>query len=90
VLLALPGIGADSIERFIEERRRNYETGQRPPLLAGVDPRLLAPNAPGVNYSIVTDTSLSPGVTVLQQVVIHLQGLGRRQGIEVLYNSIQQ
>jgi general secretion pathway protein K len=90
VLLALPGIGADSIERFIEERRRNYETGQRPPLLAGVDPRLLAPNAPGVNYSIVTDTSLSPGVTVRQQVVIHLQGLGRRQGIEVLYNSIQQ
>ncbi|MEX6500761.1 general secretion pathway protein GspK [Pseudomonas zhanjiangensis] len=90
VLLALPGISADSIDRFIEQRRRNYETGQRPPLLSGVDPLLLAPNAPGVNYSIVTDTALSPGVKVRQQVVIHLQGLGRRQGVEILHNSIQQ
>lgn len=90
VLLALPGISADSIDRFIEERRRNYETGQRPPLLAGVDPRLLAPNAPGVNYSIVTDTVLSSDVKVRQQVVVHLQGLGRRQGVEVLRDSSQQ
>lgn len=90
VLLALPGISADSIDRFIEDRRRNYESGQRPPLLAGVDPRLLAPNAPGVNYSIVTDTALSPGVKVRQQVVVHLRGLGRRQGVEVLHNSIEQ
>jgi general secretion pathway protein K len=58
--------------------------------LAGVVQRLLAPNAPGVNYSIVTDTSFIPGLTVLQQVVIHLQVLGLRHGIEVLYNSIQQ
>ncbi len=90
VLLALPGISPESIERFIEERRRNYQSGQRPPLLSGVDPRLLAPNAPGVNYSIVTDTSLSTAVTVRQQVVVHLRGLGRRQGVEVLHNSIQQ
>lgn len=90
VLLALPGISADSIDRFIEERRRNYESGQRPPLLVGVDPSLLAPNAPGVNYSIVTDTSLETGVKVRQQVLVHLRGLGRRQGVEVLQDSIQQ
>ncbi len=90
VLLALPGISPESIDRFIEERRRNYESGQRPPLLAGVDPRLLAPNAPGVNYSIVTDTDLSTGVKVRQQLLVYLRGLGRRQGVTVLENSIQQ
>lgn len=90
VLLALPGISPESIERYIDERRRNYASGQRPPLLTGVDPRLLAPNAPGVNYSIVTDTVPSPDVKVRQQLLIHLRGLGRGQGFEVLQNSIRQ
>jgi general secretion pathway protein K len=90
VLLALPGISADQIDSFIEERRRNYESGERPPMLSGVDPRLLAPNAPGVNYSVVTDTAVSEHVKVRQQVVIHLRGLGRVQGFEVLYNSARQ
>ncbi len=90
VLLALPGISAERIDDFIEERRRNYERGERPPLLSGVDPRLLAPNAPGVNYSVVTDTAVSETVKVRQQVVIHLRGLGRGQGFEVLYNSARR
>jgi len=87
VLLALPGISTDGIERFIEERRRNYQSGQRPPLLSGVDPLLLAPNAPGVNYSIVTDTTLGTGVKVREQVLVHLRGIGRGQGFEILQKS---
>lgn len=90
VLLALPGISLESIERYIEARRDNYASGQRPPELIGVDPRLLAPNAPGVNYSIVTDTLPSPDVKVRQQLLIHLRGLGRGQGFVVLQNSIRQ
>ncbi|MGH8354870.1 MAG: general secretion pathway protein GspK, partial [Pseudomonas sp.] len=87
VLLALPGISTDGIERFIEERRTNYASGQRPPLLSGVDPLLLAPNAPGVNYSIVTDTTLGTGVKVREQVLVHLRGIGRGQGFEILQNA---
>lgn len=90
VLLALPGIDPDSIERYIEERRRNYLNGQQPPLLTGVDPRLLAPNAPGVNYSIVTDTAPNENVTIRQQLLIHLRSGGRGQGFKVLQNSVRQ
>lgn len=90
VLLALPGIIPDSVDRFIEERRRNYASGQRPPLLSGVDPLLLAPNAPGVNYSIVTDTTLGMGVKIRQQVLAHLQGIGDEQRFDVLQSTEQQ
>lgn len=85
VLLALPGIDPGGIERFIEERRRNYESGERPPMLGGVDSRFLSPNAPGVNYSIVTRTSVSPTVQIRQQLLVHLRGGG--QGLEVLDSS---
>lgn len=87
VLLALPGNSPEGVERFIEERRRNYLSGQRPPLLSGVDPLLLAPNAPGVNYSIITKTTLGPGLQTQQQVLVHLRGVGRGQGFEVLQNT---
>lgn len=87
VLLALPGNSAEGVERFIEERRRNYLSGQRPPLLSGVDPLLLAPNAPGVNYSILTKTSRGPSLQTQQQVLVHLRGVGRGQGFEVLQNT---
>ncbi|SDH69051.1 general secretion pathway protein K [Pseudomonas benzenivorans] len=90
VLLALPGIHPESIDSYIEERRRNYASGERPPLLTGVDPRLLAPNAPGVNYSIVTDTAPNPDVKIRQQLLVRLQGGGRRQSFEVLQNSLRQ
>ena len=89
VLLALPGIRPESIDSYIEERRRKYALGERPPLLTGVDPRLLAPNAPGVNYSIVTDTSVGMGVKVRQQLLVRRRALGRTQGIQVLQNSLQ-
>jgi general secretion pathway protein K len=89
VLLALPGIRPESIDSYIEERRRKYALGERPPLLTGVDPRLLAPNAPGVNYSIVTDTSVGTGVKVRQQLLVRRRALGRTQGIQVLQNSLQ-
>jgi general secretion pathway protein K len=89
VLLALPGIRPESIDNYIEERRRKYALGERPPLLTGVDPRLLAPNAPGVNYSIVTDTSVGTGVKVRQQRLVRRRALGRTQGIQVLQNSLQ-
>lgn len=82
VLRALPGMDANSVDRFIEERRRNYASGQRPPMLNGVDSRLLAPNAPGVNYSIVTRTAVSPTVQASQQIVVHQRGGG--QGFEVV------
>ena len=82
VLLALPGIDPGSIDNFIEERRRNYESGERPPMLSSVDSRFLAPNAPGVNYSIVTRTAVSPTIQIKQQLLIHLRGGG--QGLEVL------
>ena len=82
VLLALPGMDEASADRFIEERRRNYASGQRPPQLDGVDSRLLAPNAPGVNYSVVTRTTVSPTVQTTQQIVVHQRGGG--QGFEVL------
>jgi general secretion pathway protein K len=87
VLLALPGNNALGIERFIEERQRNYLSGQRPPLLNGVDPLLLAPNAPGVNYSILTKTSRGPTQQTWQQVLVHLRGAGRGQGFEVMQNT---
>jgi general secretion pathway protein K len=90
VLLALPGISPESIEHYIDERRRNYASGQRPPLLSGVDQRLLAPNAPGVNYSIVTDIALGQDVNVRQQLLIHLRGAGRGQGFVVLQNSLRE
>jgi general secretion pathway protein K len=90
VLLALPGIRPESIDSYIEERRRNYATGERPPLLTGVDPLLLSPNAPGVNYSIVTDTSVGTGVKIRQQLMIRRRGGGGTQGIQVLQNSLQQ
>jgi general secretion pathway protein K len=51
---------------------------------------LLAPNAPGVNYSIVTDTTLSVGVKVRQQVLAHVQGAGRGQSFDVLQNMERQ
>jgi general secretion pathway protein K len=89
VLLALPGIRPESIDSYIEERRRNYAAGERPPLLTGVDPLLLSPNAPGVNYSIVTDTSVGTGVKVRQQLVIRRRGIGSTQGIQVLQNGLQ-
>ncbi|VXB08370.1 General secretion pathway protein K [Pseudomonas sp. 8AS] len=89
VLLALPGIRPESIDSYIEERRRNYAAGERPPLLTGVDPLLLSPNAPGVNYSIVTDTAVGTGVKVRQQLVISRRGGGSTQGIQVLHNSLQ-
>lgn len=82
VLLALPGVEPGSLDRFIEDRRRNYESGERPPMLNGVDSRFLAPNAPGVNYSIVTRTTVSPTVQIKQQLLVHLRGGG--QGLEVL------
>ncbi|SDS39746.1 type II secretion system minor pseudopilin [Pseudomonas oryzae] len=85
VLLALPGVDPGGIERFIEERRRNYESGERPPMLGGVDSRFLSPNAPGVNYSIVTRTTVSPTVQIRQQLLVHLRGGG--QGLEVLDSS---
>lgn len=88
VLLALPGIDPDSIDRFIEDRRRNYESGERPPMLNTVDSRFLAPNAPGVNYSIVTRTSVSPTVQVKQQLLVHVRGGGR--GLEVLDSSVPE
>lgn len=88
VLLALPGIDPGSIDRFIEERRRNYESGARPPTLNGVDERFLAPNAPGVNYSIVTRTTVSPTVQIKQQLLVHLRGGG--QGLEVLDSSVPE
>ncbi|WP_332821111.1 general secretion pathway protein GspK [Pseudomonas sp.] len=90
VLLALPGIRPESIESYIEERRRNYAVGERPPLLTGVDPLLLSPNAPGVNYSIVTDTAVGPGVKIRQQLLVRRRGIGRIQGVQVLQNSLQQ
>jgi general secretion pathway protein K len=90
VLLALPGIIPDSVDRFIEERRRNYASGQRPPMLSGVDSLLLAPNAPGVNYSIVTDTTLGMGVKVRQQVLAHVQGIGHGQSFDVLQGTERQ
>lgn len=90
VLLALPGIIPDSVDRFIEERRRNYASGQRPPMLGGVDSLLLAPNAPGVNYSIVTDTTLGMGVKVRQHVLAHVQGIGRGQSFDVLESTERQ
>lgn len=90
VLLALPGISPESIDRYIAERRQNYASGQQPPLLSGVDPQLLAPNAPGVNYSIVTDTAVGVDVKVRQQLLIHLRGSGRGQGFQVLQNSVRQ
>jgi general secretion pathway protein K len=89
VLLALPGIRPEGIDSYIEERRRKYAAGERPPLLTGVDPLLLAPNAPGVNYSIVTDTSVGTGVKVRQQLLVRRRALGRTQGIQVLQNSLQ-
>ncbi|MDP3979062.1 MAG: type II secretion system protein GspK [Pseudomonas sp.] len=89
VLLALPGLRPESIDSYIEERRRKYALGERPPLLTGVDPRLLAPNAPGVNYSIVTDTSVGTGVKVRQQLLVRRRALGRTQGVQVLQNSLQ-
>ena len=82
VLLALPGIDPASVDRFIEERRRSFASGQRPPELSGVDSRFLAPNAPGVNYSIVTRTTVSPTVQTRQQIVVHQRGGG--QGFEVV------
>ena len=87
VLLALPGNNTQDIQRFIEERRRNYLSGQRPPLLSGVDPLLLAPNAPGVNYSILSKTSYGSTLQARQQVLVHLRGAGRGQGFEVLQNA---
>ena len=88
VLLALPGVDPGSLDRFIEDRRRNYESGERPPMLNGVDSRFLAPNAPGVNYSIVTRTSVSPTVQIKQQLLVHLRGGG--QGLEVLDSSVPE
>lgn len=85
VLLALPGIDPGSIDHFIEDRRRNFESGERPPLLSGVDPLYLAPNAPGVNYSIVTKTTVSPTVQIRQQLLVHRRGGG--QGFEVLEST---
>ena len=85
VLLALPGVDPASVDRFIEERRRNFESGQRPPMLGGVDSRLLAPNAPGVNYSIVTHTAVGAGARVGQQVVVNLRGRG--QGFDILQTA---
>lgn len=90
VLLALPGMRPENIDSYIEERRRNYADGERPPLLTGVDPRLLSPNAPGVNYSIVTDTAVGAGVKIRQQLLIRRRGSGGSQGIQVLHNSLQQ
>ncbi|MBV2131599.1 general secretion pathway protein GspK [Pseudomonas sp. MAP12] len=85
VLLALPGIEPGSIDRFIEERRRNFESGQRPPILNGVDPLILTPNAPGVNYSIVTKTTVSPTVQIRQHLLVHRRGGG--QGFEVMQST---
>lgn len=84
-LLALPGIDPGSVDRFIEDRRRNFESGERPPMLSSVDARFLAPNAPGVNYSIVTRTTVSPTVQIRQQLLVHRRGGG--QGFEVLEST---
>jgi general secretion pathway protein K len=90
VLLALPGVIPDSVDRYIEERRRSYASGEPPPHLSGVDPMLRAPNAPGVNYSIVTDTTLGIGVKTRQKLLAHVQGVGRGQGFNILQDTARQ
>lgn len=84
VLQALPGLGAESIEQYIEVRRRNYADGISPPMLVGVDPNLLTLTSAGFNYAVDIEVMAGARLLSRQRIWLVRQGQGVTAGFRVL------
>ncbi|OYD22733.1 general secretion pathway protein GspK [Oceanimonas baumannii] len=59
VLLSLPGVSEATADQFIEDRRARHEAGQPPPATDMFPQTLLSGGAPGVNYTIYTESRMN-------------------------------
>jgi len=84
VLQALPGLGVESIEQYIEVRRRNYADGISPPMLVGVDPNLLTLTSAGFNYAVDIEVMAGARLLSRQRIWLVRQGQGVTAGFRVL------
>ncbi len=84
VLQALPGLTPETIEAFVEQRRRSHAEGSPPPELPGVPPELLTLTAAGFNYAVDIEVVASSRSISRQRVWLSRRGQGVAAGFQVL------
>ncbi len=87
VLLALQGVDEDTIDRYIEDRRENYENDLPPPETPPFQGKLISPSLQGVYYTIHTEAVTEQGVKAYRKVIVRRRGAAARVRFELLKSS---